>query len=523
MNAFSLSDSAGKPCSFPTGRHALLCFVKEDCPTCNLVLPLVKDAARDFQNALDVMAIGQDAEGNRLMVQKHGFDAPMLDDSQLKISYGFDIEIVPTAILADPAGNEVKRVVGFNRTEWQQLFAQAGAVAGIKGPVIQWEKYPGNRPGCGSKSVEPGIAERLAAEAGGDRLRARRIQIGDAQDVFEFMFEHGMTDGLPVIPPTPERVAAMLAGTRRDSQEVVAVVPPNLAPCSVEKVAINAVMAGCKPEYLPVVLAAVEAVCDPAFNVHGVMATTAGGTPVMVINGPIRHQLGMNMKLGALGYGSRPNNTMGRALKLVLRNIGGFRLGGVERATLSSPNKFTVCFPEWEERSQFEPLHVERGFRPEQNVVTLFGTVSGCFQINDHTSRTAVSLANNFAECIRVMGTPKGYKVGESLMVLGPEHADTLRRAGWSKTDLRNHIQKVTARRIIDLLPADAASQGISWEALGIQNVTVQALNSTISKFDQPENLNIVVAGGEAGKFTAVFPGWGGVWQSVSRPIDPWL
>ena len=274
-------------------------------------------------------------------------------------------------------------------------------------PAIDWNSYPESRPGCGSKSVEPGIAERLEANARGDKLSARRIELGDAEDVFEFMFERGLTDGLPVVPPTPERVMWMLTGTRRDPREVVAIVPPNLAPVTVEKIAVNAVMAGCKPEYLPVVIAALEAVCTDTFNIHGIMSTTWGATPVMVVNGPIRHRLEMNMGMMALGYGTRSNATIGRALKLVLRNVGGARPGDIERSTLGAPGKFTTCFAEWEERSPWEPLHVERGFDKDENVVTVFGLEAGSRQIADQTSRTARALAGSLGMGLEACWHPK--------------------------------------------------------------------------------------------------------------------
>jgi hypothetical protein len=193
----------------------------------------------------------------------------------------------------------------------------------------------------------------------------------------------------------------------------------------------------------------------------------------------------------------------------------------VERSTLGSPNKFTACFPEWEERSPFEPLHVERGFQREDSVVTVYGMVSGCFQLNDHSARTAQALGTTLAETLRVIGTPKSYNLNESLLVLSPEHADTLRRTGWTKADLRDYIQQATARKIRDLIPQDRNSEGLSWEGLEIGNPTIEALERTISKFAEPNNLQIVVAGGEAGKFSAIFKGWGGVWHSVSRIIDP--
>ena len=174
------------------------------------------------------------------------------------------------------------------------------------------------------------IAERLRAESENNPLRARKIEIAPADDVHEFLFDQGFTDGLPVVPPTPERVLRMLGGTARDSQEVIAEIPPNYAPATVEKIAINAVLAGCKPEYLPVVIATIEAICNKTFNIHGVNATTMGASPLMIVNGPIRERIGMNMGLGVLGQGTRANAAIGRAVRLAVRNIGGANRG--ERA-----------------------------------------------------------------------------------------------------------------------------------------------------------------------------------------------
>ena len=356
-------------------------------------MPLIEAAHRAFGAAVDVWAIGQDAAGNAKLVERYALTVPMLDDSALKVSFDYGLDTVPTIILADVDGHEARRFVGFGRDDWREMFAELARQSGVAAPPIDWNSYPESRPGCGSKSVEPGIAERLEAEARGDKMTARRIELGDAEDVFEFMFERGLTDGLPVVPPTPERVMWMLTGTRRDPREVVAIVPPNLAPVTVEKVAVNAVMAGCKPEYLPVVIAALEAVCTDTFNIHGIMSTTWGATPVIVVNGPIRRRLDMNMGMMALGYGTRSNATIGRALKLVLRNVGGARPGDIERSTLGAPGKFTTCFAEWEERSPWEPLHVERGFGKDENVVTVFGLEAGSRQIADQTSRTARALA----------------------------------------------------------------------------------------------------------------------------------
>jgi len=300
-------------------------------------------------------------------------------------------------------------------------------------------------------------------------------------------------------------------------------VPPNLAPVTVEKIAVNAVMAGCRPEYLPVVIAALEAVCTDQFNIHGVMATTWGATPVIIVNGPIRHRLAMNMGMMALGYGTRSNATIGRAVKLVTRNVGGARPGEIERSTLGAIGKFTTCFAEWEERSPWEPLHVERGFKKEANVVTVFGLEAGSRQIADQTSRTARALVGSLGLGMEACWHPKQHGAGETLLIISPEHADTIARDKWSKADVRARIQEVTARPLRELLPDDDCAEGITLKALGMTNPTAEQLAQKIPKFRRSENINIIVAGGDAGKFSAVFAGWvsGPMGSSsVSRRIE---
>jgi hypothetical protein len=350
------------------------------------------------------------------------------------------------------------------------------------------------------------VADRLRAAAEDSPLRARRIDIGSHDDAHEFMFDQGMTDGLPVVPPTPERVLRMLAGTGRDPQELVAVVPPNMGEATVEKVAINAVMAGCRPEYLPVVLAALEAVCTDAFNIHGVMATTMGASPVMVVNGPVRARLGMNMKMGALGQGNRANATIGRALRLTVRNVGGARPGGTERSTLGNPMKFTMCFAEWEERSPWTPLHVERGFAPSDSVVTVFAMTSGPVQMVDQQSRSAGQLAGTFGQCLESAFSPKLHYATDALLVVCPEHVDTLHRDGWGKAELRARIQQVSRRPLRELVADDLSGSGIARAAA--ERMSAADLDRTLPKFRRDEDIHVVVAGSEAGKFSGAFHGW---------------
>ncbi|HXW85008.1 MAG TPA: hypothetical protein VEJ86_11420, partial [Candidatus Binataceae bacterium] len=509
--------------AFPSGRPALLCFVKEDCPTCGLTLPLLEATHRAFSAKVDVLAIGQESAGNQVLAERHRLTAPMLDDSTLAVSFAFDLDTVPTVVWADPDGHQLHGFYGFERDDWRELLALVSREYGLAAPAIDWNSLPKSRPGCGSRSVEPEIAERLAAAARGDRMRARRIELGDGEDVFEWMFERGLTDGLPVIPPTPERVARMLTGTRRDPQEVIGIAPPNLAPLTIEKVAVNAVLAGCKPEYLPVVIAALEAACTDQFNAHGIMSTTWGATPVIVVNGPIRHRLGMNMKMMALGYGTRANATIGRAVKLALRNVGGARPGDIERSTLGAPGKFTTCFAEWEERSPWEPLHVERGFRKDESVVTVLGLEAGSRQIADQLSRSAHALVGSLGLGLEACWHPKSHLSGETLLVISPEHADTIARDKWSKDQVRARIQEVTARPLRELLPNEDSAEGVPPRALGLVNPTPEQLAQKVPKFRKPSDINIIVAGGEAGKFSAVFGGWvsGPMGSSsVSRRIE---
>src|SRR6266852_2204920 len=167
MPSFSLTDQHRRAHTFPSTRPALLCFVKEDCPTCVMTMPLIETASQAFGGEVDVVAIGQDAAGNALLVERHKLTVPMLDDSALKISFGYDIEIVPTIVLTDASGAELRRFEGFDKADWQSVLSQTANLTGRPQPRIDWNAYPASRPGCGSKSVEPGAAERLAAEASG--------------------------------------------------------------------------------------------------------------------------------------------------------------------------------------------------------------------------------------------------------------------------------------------------------------------------------------------------------------------
>jgi hypothetical protein len=452
---------------------ALTAVVKRDCPTCQLVAPVLVQLARA---GVPLTVYSQDDPAFPAGVPN------VVDDSGLDVSWELGIETVPT--LLSPTG---ERVVGWSREQWESFTGVTGLGPGL----------PDYRPGCGSRTVDPAMADELAVRFRGGSLESRRIEIGALEDDIEAMYDRGWTDGLPVVPPTEARVLRMLGGTTRRADEVAATVPPDLVPCTVEKVAVNAVLAGCRPEFLPVVLAAVTAACSDEFNMHGLLATTYFSGPLIIVNGPVAGAIGMNSGLNALGQGNRANATVGRALQLVVRNVGGGRPGGVDRATLGHPGKYTFCFAEDEAGSPWEPLSVERGLPPGASAVTLFAA-AGVQPVVDQLSRTPESLARTFAVCLRANAHPKLALAFDAVLVVSPEHARVFREAGWDKARLRAELESLL------VLPGKELVRG----AGGIEEGIPAAFSeSSLPKF-RAGGLLIVHAGGTAGLFSAIIGGW---------------
>ena len=508
QSAFSLKDMQDQTRNFPFDGAGLICFVKEDCETCNVAAPVLQAMQCAYGDGLKIWLVSQSGSATAELAERHGLTMPILDDAGCRVSYSWDIEAVPSVFWIDTEGRVQRHFEGFIREDWQGLASDLAGSLGQPALEINWDRLPRWQPGCGSKHLDPTIFDRLRAEAEDSPIRARRIEIAEADDPFEFMFDQQISDGLPVVPPTPERVLRMLEGTHWDAQKEIAIVPPNMGVATVEKIAINAVMAGCKPAYLPVVIAAVEAVCTDAFNVHGVTATTMGAAPVMVINGPIRHEIGMNMKLGALGAGNRANATIGRALRLVIRNVGGASTGGVERSTHGNPMKFTMCFAEWEERSPWPPLHVERGFKAEDSVVTVFAMTGGPVHIVDQTSRMPDQIAGSLGMGLEGVFLPKMRNIPiDALLVVCPEHIDTLTSDGpYSKERLRKRIQEVTAKPFSTMVVDEQSGAGIP--AAQAEQMGAEALARLVPKFAGEEFIHLVVAGSDAGKFSSALHGW---------------
>ncbi len=265
-------------------------------------------------------------------------------------------------------------------------------------------------------------------------------------DEFELFFERGVTDGLPVVPPTRSRVERMLEATRRPPDTLLGEMPPNYGRVTVEKVAINAVMAGCRPDYLPVALAAAECACEPAFNLHGVATSTHFSAPLIVVNGPVRARIGINSGFGVFGPGYRANATIGRALRLLMINVGGARPGETSMSTFGHPGRYTYCIAEHEEASPWPPYHLERGLAPGTSAVTLFAGEAP-HGISDHSSRTARELAGSLGWSMTGLWNSKHFPLySPTMLVVGPEHARTFADDGWTMADLRRFLHETIRR-----------------------------------------------------------------------------
>jgi hypothetical protein len=459
----------------------LVVFLKAECPTCRLVAPLLP--------ALGAMVIVQD--------EPDAFPGA-LDDRTLAASFAADIEVVPT-LIRRAGGAEVARTHGWDRAEWRR----------IAGDPALGEALPAFRPGCGSRSREPNVHEHLVARFGDAGLASRRVAVGDWDDPIEACYDRGWTDGLPVVPPTDARILRMLAGTRRRPEEVVGRVPPDLAPVTVEKVAINAVMAGCRPEYMPVLLAALEAALEPVFTLHGIVCTTCFSSPIIVVNGPVAARIGMNSGINALGQGNRANATIGRALNLVVRNVGGGRPGELDRATLGGPGKYTFCFAEAEDDPRWQPLAQARGIPPGRSAVTLFQG-DGIQGIIDWKSRTPEQLSRSLAMSLTAVGHPKLCEFFNAILVLSPEHHAIFADAGWDRARIEASLRADLRRPGRDLVAgAGGVGEGISATRAG----------EMVDKF-WPEGLLVVRAGGAAGLYSAICCGWtGGRFREESQPV----
>jgi hypothetical protein len=320
-----------------------------------------------------------------------------------------------------------------------------------------------------------------------------------------------LTDGLPVVPPDAERVAAMLAHNGYQPEEEIALLPPGFESATAGDIAICAVMAGCKAEYLPVLIAATEALSDMDFNLVGIATTTGSAAPVYIVNGPIAERIGINAGSNALGSGHRANATIGRAMTLILQNIGGAKPGEVDMATLGQPAKYACCFAENVAQSPWPPLHVERGFAENASVVTVVG-IAGTVEVNDSGSPDAGDMAQTFAQSMLIAGVAGGSGLlggSEPLCILPPEWATQFHNEGYSKQQAKAAIWERATLPVEKLAPSMRTRRmsATSDPSAGIMRVAAK-----------PDDLMIVVAGG-VGRKAAYAPTWGGTTKAISREI----
>ena len=334
-----------------------------------------------------------------------------------------------------------------------------------------------------------------------DGIMAASVQLAQDIDPVEYCYQQGWTDGLPVVPPTPERVNAMISTVERDPGEVLGVFPPIGSEVTVEKVAINAVMAGCLPEYLPVVVTAVQCMARRQRSLEGMLTTIHGDSPLLIVNGPLVKELDFNAGANLFGPGWRANATVGRAIALIVRNIAIGPPGQFDVATHSQPGKFTSCIAEFEDVSPWPSLHVDRGFDASDSTVTLIGS-QGPHHVTDLVSTTARGLLNTIADSMAIMGTYNIYWGGEVVVVLSPTHAHVIAGGGWSKDDVKYHLWE-TARK-----PIGKLKQGGCYKFRGFTGwprwVDTEDDETLVPVVHRPEDILVMVAGGEVGSYSSV-------------------
>jgi hypothetical protein len=324
----------------------------------------------------------------------------------------------------------------------------------------------------------------------GSHRCARHETDGDLDAIQAFVRERRWGDGLPVIPPSVERVERMLAANGYSAETVIGNIAPGYGAASLEAIAANAVMAGCAPEHLPLVIAAVQAAAQAQFNLQGIQATTNSVAVWVVVNGPGARHLGINAGINCLGQGAWASAALGRAVHLVLQNVGGALPGEMDRATHGQPGKYTFCCAENEAASPWEPLHVERGFRPEATTVTVVGA-EGTMNMNSH-AKDADQLLSAFAETMIHPPSNEYTHGGEPWLILGPEHAEVLHRAGLSKADVKRELwvrSRMAAGRMTDRDRARVLdSRKDEFDEIGPDTLLPISI--------RPDDIQIIVAGG---------------------------
>ncbi len=337
-------------------------------------------------------------------------------------------------------------------------------------------------------------------------------------DEFEFFFQKSWSDGLPIIPPTRERMTAMLSGTRLEASKVIGLVPPLMGEASVEAIAAHAVMAGCEPSYLPVVVAGLRALLAPKLNLNGVQGTMHSAAPLIIVNGPHMKKIGLHGGTGCFGPGFRANATIGRAIRLILMNLGGGVPVSASMSTFGSPARYTFCIAENEAESPWEPLSVTRGFHQDDDVVTAVMTEAPQGYIDDY-SKEPESFFVGLTDKISTLGSLNIWLKTQVVVALGPDHARMCAAAGLSKEDVHRRIMELARRPLGEL-----KNSGYWREEMAVKwpiNADLQDDSFMVPAIKDEDDLILLVAGGTPGPVTAVMPGWVDGSEAVSATYQP--
>ena len=487
---------------------SLLIFFETDCPTCQLTFPYLERLASIYKSeAIEIVGVSQDSEkATREFVERNEISFSILLDEDLHVTRQYDPVAVPTLFLLDGTGKIVFTQIAFDKDDLNTMAAKIAAMLGRE-PVIIADKFdgsPNTKPGCTSRHLEgegagdSGVTVDVYKQRG---ERASRIEVPDNIDPFEYCLQF---DPLPVIPPTVERVEKMLEATAFAPDEIVGLIPPNYGAATIEKIAANAVMAGCALEMMRVLIPLIRAACDERFNLHGAQATTHFAAPLIIINGPIRNELGFASGSNVFSNVARANSTLGRAFQLILTNIGGAKPGEIDMSTLGNPGKFSYCIAENEEENPWEPLHVTAGFAPEQSTVTLF-TAEPPRGVSEHYARTGRGVLQTISHALATSWSYRSCGIFEAFVVLCPEHVKTLHRDGFTKESIREFLFENTGIPL-RYYAEDDGGEG-THQIPYYTKVTING-EECYRKFASPEAIKLVVAGGTAGKFSAVINSW---------------
>jgi hypothetical protein len=441
-------------------------------------------------------------------------------DAGLEATRLYDPLAVPTLVLLGRDGKVEATETGWDRASYNTIGARLAEALGRAPMEIApgYDGAPDRKPGCASRHLEPRSESPLEFTPPSAAERASLLEVPSGVDPYEYCME-AFGDPLPVVPPTPERVERMLGAL--EPTGLVARVPPNYGAATFEKIAANAVMAGCRPELMPVLITAVRAACDERFNIHGIQATTHFAAPLVIVNGPVRRALGFASGSNVFSNVARANSTLGRTLALVLANIGGARPGGIDMSTLGNPGKFSYVIAENEEESPWEPLHVDLGLPAGSSALTLFGGEPPR-GVSEHHARRGREVLRAITRALQTVWSYRACGPLEAVVVLCPEHVRTLSRDGFTKQDVRAFLFEYSA------IPLSAFPEGDTGEGIQMSaNYTEVVVDGErcYRKFRDPECIKIVVAGGTAGKFSAVIGSWAtgprGS-QMVTYPIEGW-